>query len=56
MGKELQPLELDDIAGHAELRRVQGVPLALDESAYTLQDVSNIVQASAADVVLLVPV
>lgn len=50
-----QPLELDDIAGHAELRRAQTVPIALDESAYTLQDVSNIVQAGAADVVLLDP-
>ncbi|MXU65069.1 mandelate racemase/muconate lactonizing enzyme family protein [Oceanomicrobium pacificus] len=50
-----QPLELDDIAGHAALRQVQSVPIALDESAYTLQDVSNIVQADAADVVLLDP-
>ncbi len=50
-----QPLELDDIAGHAALRRCQTVPLALDESAYTLQDVSNIVHADAADVILLDP-
>ena len=50
-----QPLELDDISGHAALRRCQGVPIALDESAYTLQDVSNIVQADAADVILLDP-
>jgi glucarate dehydratase len=50
-----QPLELDDLQGHAELRRVQTVPIALDESAYTLADVGNIVRASAADVILLDP-
>lgn len=50
-----QPLELDDLAGHAELRRAQAVPIALDESAYTLADVGNIVRAGAADVVLLDP-
>ena len=50
-----QPLELDDLAGHAELRTCQTVPIALDESAYTLSDVGNIVRASAADVVLLDP-
>jgi L-rhamnonate dehydratase len=50
-----QPLELDDIAGHAALRQGQPVPIALDESAYTLADVGNIVRASAADVVLLDP-
>ncbi len=50
-----QPLELDDIQGHAELRRMQPVPIALDESAYTLADVGNIVRASAADVILLDP-
>lgn len=50
-----QPLELDDLAGHAALRQCQTVPIALDESAYTLQDVSNIVHAEAADVILLDP-
>jgi L-alanine-DL-glutamate epimerase-like enolase superfamily enzyme len=50
-----QPLELDDLAGHAELRSCQTVPIALDESAYTLSDVGNIVRAGAADVVLLDP-
>lgn len=50
-----QPLELDDIQGHAELRRMQPIPVALDESAYTLADVGNIVRASAADVILLDP-
>jgi L-rhamnonate dehydratase len=50
-----QPLELDDLAGHAALRVSQSVPIALDESAYTLQDVGNIVRAQAADVILLDP-
>ncbi len=50
-----QPLELDDLLGHAQLRRVQSIPVALDESAYTLGDVSNIVRMDAADVILLDP-
>lgn len=50
-----QPLELDDLMGHAALRQSQPVPIALDESAYTLSDVGNIVRAGAADVVLLDP-
>ena len=50
-----QPLELDDLQGHVELRRMQPVPVALDESAYTLADVGNIVRSSAADVILLDP-
>jgi glucarate dehydratase len=50
-----QPLELDDLMGHVELRRCQPTPVALDESAYTLADVGNIVRAQAADVILLDP-
>ncbi len=50
-----QPLELDDLDGHALLRQFQSVPIALDESAYTLNDVGNIVRANAADVILLDP-
>ncbi|MDF0597733.1 mandelate racemase/muconate lactonizing enzyme family protein [Psychromarinibacter halotolerans] len=50
-----QPLELDDIAGHRALRQCQTVPIALDESAYTLEDTGNIVHAEAADVILLDP-
>lgn len=50
-----QPLELDDLAGHVALRQSQPVPIALDESAYTLADVGNIIRANAADVVLLDP-
>jgi L-alanine-DL-glutamate epimerase-like enolase superfamily enzyme len=50
-----QPLELDDLDGHAALCAGSPVPIALDESAYTLTDVGNIVRAEAADVVLLDP-
>jgi L-rhamnonate dehydratase len=50
-----QPMELDDLHGHAQLRMMQPIPVALDESAYTLADVANIVRASAADVILLDP-
>ena len=50
-----QPLELDDLLGHAQLRQMQPVPVALDESAYTLADVGNITRMGAADVVLLDP-
>ncbi|MES2054731.1 MAG: mandelate racemase/muconate lactonizing enzyme family protein [Pseudomonadota bacterium] len=50
-----QPLPLDDLPGHAALRVGQPVPIALDESAYTLEDVAAIVRGDAADVVLLDP-
>lgn len=48
-----QPLVHDDLAGHRELRRWSRVPIALDESAFTLADVMNVVRAEAADVILL---
>ncbi|MEV8468273.1 mandelate racemase/muconate lactonizing enzyme family protein [Fluviibacterium sp. DFM31] len=50
-----QPLELDDLAGTAALRAWSPVPIALDESAYTLADAGNILRAQAADVLLLDP-
>jgi glucarate dehydratase len=50
-----QPLPLEDLRGHAHLRQTCGIPIALDESAYTLQDVHAIIAAEAADVVLLDP-
>ncbi|MEO8485773.1 MAG: mandelate racemase/muconate lactonizing enzyme family protein [Betaproteobacteria bacterium] len=50
-----QPLELDDLDGHARLCASQPIPIALDESAYTLQDVGNIVRMRAADVILVDP-
>jgi glucarate dehydratase len=48
-----QPLEMDDLEGSAALRRCQPVPIALDESVYTVQDVVNAINADAADVMLL---
>lgn len=50
-----QPLPLEDLAGHAHLRQACGVPVALDESAYTLQDVHEIIRNGAADMILLDP-
>ena len=50
-----QPLPFDDLASHAALRVGQSVPIALDESAYTMEDVATIVRMDAADVVLLDP-
>lgn len=50
-----QPLPLEDLAGHAHLRLSTCVPIALDESAYTLQDVHAIIAAQAADVLVLDP-
>lgn len=50
-----QPLQMDDLSGHAELRRQFSTPIALDESAYTMQEVMNIIRAEAADVLLLDP-
>ncbi|MFN0109096.1 MAG: mandelate racemase/muconate lactonizing enzyme family protein [Blastocatellia bacterium] len=50
-----QPLPLDDLSGHAYLRKLFTTPIALDESAYTMQDVLAIIRAEAADVILLDP-
>ena len=50
-----QPLPLEDLAGHAHLRATCGTPVALDESAYTLQDVHEIIRNEAADMILLDP-
>lgn len=50
-----QPLVHDDLLGHAALRRVTRVPIAIDEGAYTQTDVLNVIRAEAADVILLDP-
>ncbi|MCC6174301.1 MAG: mandelate racemase/muconate lactonizing enzyme family protein [Chloroflexi bacterium] len=50
-----QPLVHDDLLGHAALRRVTSVPIALDEGCYTQTDVLNAIRAEAADVILLDP-
>lgn len=50
-----QPLVMTDLHGHRLLRQSCAVPIALDESAYTPNDVLNIIQAEAADVILVDP-
>lgn len=50
-----QPLMLDDLVGHATLRSSTPVPIAIDEGAYTITDISNAVRLEAADVILLDP-
>ncbi len=50
-----QPLQMNDLRGHAELRKQFSTPIALDESAYTMQEVLNIIRTEAADVLLLDP-
>jgi glucarate dehydratase len=48
-----QPLMLDDLIGHAELRRWSRVPICIDEGAFTTTDVLNIIRLEAADVILV---
>lgn len=48
-----QPLPLEDLSGLALLRTMTCIPIAVDESAYTLQDVHSIIEHKAADVILL---
>lgn len=50
-----QPMPLEDLTGHAHLRKNTCIPIALDEAAYTLQDVHAIIAAEAADVVVIDP-
>jgi glucarate dehydratase len=50
-----QPLPLEDLQGHAMLRRMTCIPIALDESAYTLSDVMAIIKHDAADLILVDP-
>ena len=50
-----QPLELSDLRGAAELRRSQAIPIVADESAYLITEVANLIEAGAADAVLLDP-
>ena len=50
-----QPLPVDDMLGHAELRRSSSVPICIDEGAYTLQETMNAIRLGAADVILVDP-
>lgn len=47
-----QPLDRDDLAGLAELRRI-GPPIVADESVFSARDLQRVVAAGAADVVSL---
>lgn len=46
-----EPLHPDDVAGHAELRRVSPVPIALGENVYSLAAFAGFLHAGAVDVV-----
>lgn len=50
-----QPLPVDDLIGHAELRKVSSTPICIDEGVYTLQDAMNAIRLGAADVILVDP-
>jgi len=49
-----QPLDADDLAGHAMLRSESGVDVALDETLAQV-DVETVLEADAADVLVLKP-
>jgi len=46
-----QPLPSWDLEGHAWLRKATGVPIMLDESVWTPQDVIKVAKAKAADII-----
>jgi L-alanine-DL-glutamate epimerase and related enzymes of enolase superfamily len=46
-----EPLPADDIAGHVELRRSVGVPIAVGENVYTRYGFRDLITAGACDVV-----
>jgi O-succinylbenzoate synthase len=51
-----QPLAADDLHGHAALRReLPDLPIALDESVRTVDDVRRVHSLAAADIVVLKP-
>ncbi|NHI17409.1 mandelate racemase/muconate lactonizing enzyme family protein [Microbacterium excoecariae] len=46
-----EPLRADDIAGHAELRRRIGVPIALGENRHTIYQFRDAIDAGAVDII-----
>lgn len=50
-----QPLPADDLAGMVSLRRSTPIPLAVDEALTSLESARRILQAGAADVLILKP-
>jgi o-succinylbenzoate synthase len=51
-----QPLAAHDLDGMAELRRRVSVPIAADEAATSVRDVRGLLEAGAADVIVVKPV
>jgi o-succinylbenzoate synthase len=50
-----QPLAADDLQGHVALRRNHAVPIALDESVGSEEAATAILQAGAADILVIKP-
>ena len=50
-----QPLAVHDVEGMAELRRRVRVPIAADEAASSVRDVRDLLEAEAADVIVVKP-
>lgn len=50
-----QPVKSEDLQGLRELRSMSSIPIAVDESAFTDEDVLSIITARAADVILIDP-
>jgi L-alanine-DL-glutamate epimerase-like enolase superfamily enzyme len=48
-----QPMDWQDLAGHAALRRQVSVPIALDQAVFTDADVLEVIRHDAADVVVI---
>ncbi|MFC4025070.1 mandelate racemase/muconate lactonizing enzyme family protein [Oceanobacillus longus] len=48
-----QPLSAGDLAGHAKLREFTTIPIALDESIWTPEDVIRAIQLQACDVIVI---
>jgi L-Ala-D/L-Glu epimerase len=50
-----QPLAAADLEGHSALRRMRGVPIALDESVTDERAAGRVLEAGAADVLVVKP-
>jgi len=48
-----QPLDANDLVGHAKLREYTTIPIALDESVWTPKDVIRAIQMDACDTVVI---
>lgn len=48
-----QPMDFQDLAGHATLRRQVPVPIALDQAVFTDADVLEVIRHDAADAVVI---